>query len=99
MSCATRELGVRKTARDLKGQRFGYMASCRIDAGVGHRSGQRHPVGLPGANVEDGGHSGTAPTSRPRVLLVVVSIDALMMKVVRVLAQGRHVVAIRSQYL
>ena len=41
----------------------------------GSRSDQRHPVGLLGANVEDGGYSGTAPTSRPSVLLVVVSID------------------------
>ena len=37
----------------------------------GSRSDQRHPVGLRGANVEEGGYPGLLPTSRPSVLLVV----------------------------
>ena len=41
----------------------------------GSRSGQRHPVGLPGANTEEGGYPEIPPTSRPRVLLVIVSVD------------------------
>ena len=41
----------------------------------GSRSGQRHPVGLPGANIEEGGYPEIPPTSRPRVLLVIVSVD------------------------
>jgi hypothetical protein len=41
----------------------------------GSRSDQRNPVGLLGANVEDGGYPGIPPTSRPRVLFVVVSIE------------------------
>jgi len=41
----------------------------------GSRSGQRQPVDLLGANVEEGGYPGVAPTSRPRVLSVVVNID------------------------
>jgi hypothetical protein len=41
----------------------------------GSRSGQRHPPGLLGANVEEGRNPVIPPTSRPRVLLVVVSVD------------------------
>ena len=41
----------------------------------GSRSNQRNPMDLLGARVEEGGYPGLAPTSRPRVLSVVVSFD------------------------
>jgi hypothetical protein len=60
----------------LWGERGGVLVRKGTDLSMsGSRSNQRHPAGLLGANVEEGGYPGIVPTSRPRVLLVVVSLD------------------------
>ena len=60
----------------LWGESGGVLVRSGTDLSMsGFCSRQRHPVGFLGANVEEGGYPGITSTSRPRMLLVVVSVD------------------------
>ena len=76
--CCRVEAGMgRETCFSLWGERGGVLVRKGTDLSMsGSRSGQRHTAALLGASVEEGGWVEAAPTSRPRVLLVVVSSDS-----------------------